>query len=159
MMYFQITSTADRFTREINSLALGIRTGTRDLLESAVDEVARPSIAANFQAGGRPPWDKLADSTLERRERAGLGSRPLIATGRGMAAALDRDRWAITRTEASYPGGGWPAVGGWRRFHQEGAEDGHFPARPIVRHQPEAERALDRVGLAWLDGNLRRAGF
>jgi phage gpG-like protein len=145
--------------RDLNRLAFGLHVGTRRLLERAVDEVVRPSIAANFEAGGRPPWDELAEATLERRERAGLGDRPLIASGQGMAAALDRDRWAITRTEASYPGGGWSRPGAYIRFHQEGAEDGHFPARPFVRLTDRDERALDRVGLGWLDGNLRRAGF
>jgi phage gpG-like protein len=158
-MYFQFVSTANLLARDLTRLATSTRTGTRNLLERAVDEVVRPSIAANFQAAGRPPWEELAEATVERRERQGLGDRPLVATGQGMAAALDRSRWRITRTEATYPGAGWPAIGGHIRFHQEGAEDGHFPARSYVALQPEDERALDRVGLAWVDGNLRRAGF
>jgi phage gpG-like protein len=158
-VYFQVTSTANRFAREINGLAFGIHTGTRSLLESAVDEVARPSIERNFQAGGRPEWEELAESTVQRRERAGLGSRPLIASRQGMAAALDRDRWAITRTEASYPGGGWSGPGGYVRYHQQGAEDGHFPARPFVRLTDQDARRLDEVGLTWLDDRLRGAGF
>jgi phage gpG-like protein len=158
-MYFQITSTADRVVREINGLGLGLQASTRSLLERAVDEVARPAIGHQFQVAGEPPWEELDEATLQRRQRQGLGDRPLIATGQGMAAALDRNRWAITRTEASYPGGGWPSVGGWIRFHQQGGEDGHFPARPFARLTDQDERALDRAGVAWLDGNLRRAGF
>jgi phage gpG-like protein len=151
---FQFMSTANLLARDLNRLATSTRTGTRELLESAVREVAIPSIAANFQAGGRPSWKELADSTLERRERADLDSRPLIASGAGRAEALDRDRWTITRTEAAYH-----APPGPIRFHQHGADDGHFPARPFVRLQPEDERALDRIGLEWVDANLRRAGF
>jgi phage gpG-like protein len=159
-LYFQITAAVDRFGRDLTTLARSTSLGTRELLESAVREVAIPSIEANFQAGGRPPWEELAEATLERRERAGFGDRPLIASGEGMAEALDRDRWRITRTEAVYPGGGWSAgPGASIRFHQEGARDGHFPARPYVQLQPEDARALDRVGLAWVDGNLRGAGF
>lgn len=157
-MYFQFISTANLLARDLNRLALGLHFGTRDLLGQAVDEVVRPSIAANFEAGGRPPWTELADSTVQRRERRGLGRRPLIASGEGMAAALDRDRWTITRTEATYPGGGWSGPGAHIRFHQTGDRNG-LPARPFLALQPEDERALDRVGLAWLDGNLRRAGF
>jgi hypothetical protein len=100
------------------------------------------------------------EATLQHRERAGLGARPLIASGAGMDAALDRDRWTVTRSEATYPGPrlvGGP--GAYIRFHQEGAEDGILPARPFLAIQPEDERALDRAGLAWVDGNLRRAGF
>ena len=82
-----------------------------------------------------------------------------MASGQGMDAALDRDRWAITRTEAVYPGAGWSGPGAHIRFHQAGSKDGTLPARPYLALQPEDERALDRVGLAWVDGNLRRAGF
>jgi phage gpG-like protein len=158
-VYLQFVSTANLVTRDLTDLAIGVHSGTRDLLGQAVDEVVRLSTATNFQAGGRPPWEELAESTAERRERQGLGDRPLVASGAGMAAALDRDRWTITRTEASYPGAGWSGPGAYIRFHQEGVEDGHFPGRPFLALQPEDERALDRVGLAWVDGNLRRAGF
>jgi phage gpG-like protein len=158
-VYFQIVSTADRLARDLNGLALGVHTGTRDLLGQAVDEVVRPSIQTNFEASGRPPWEELAEATVERRERQGLGDRPLVASGRGMAAALDRDRWSISRTEAVYPGGGWSGPGAHIRFHQAGAQDGHFPARPFLALQPEDARRLDEAGLSWLDGNLRQAGF
>ena len=158
-MYFQFASTARLLARDLNRLALGVHMGTRSLLESAVREVAIASIQANFEAGGRPPWDELAEATLERRERGGLGDRPLVASGHGMAAALERDRWTITHTEATYPGAGWSGPGAHIRFHQEGAEDGHFPARPFVRLTDRDARRLDEVGLEWLDGHLRGAGF
>jgi phage gpG-like protein len=158
-VFFQFTSTANLVVRDLNRLASAIPAGTRGLLERAVDEVVRPSVAANFEAGGRPPWDELAEATLERRERAGLGDRPLIASGAGMDAALDRSRWSISRSQAVYPGGGWSGPGAHIRFHQQGSEDGRLPARPFVQLQPEDECALDRVGLAWLDGRLREAGF
>ena len=157
-MYFFLSSTANLLARDLARLAISTRTETRELLERAVDEIARPSIADNFQASGRPPWEPLAEATLQRRERQGLGDRPLIATGRGMDAALSRDRWRISRTEATYPGGGWSGPGAHIRHHQEGTDDG-LPARPFVRLQPEDERALDRAGLTWVDRNLRRAGF
>jgi phage gpG-like protein len=155
---FQFVSTTNVLARDLARLAASTQTGTRSLLESAVDEVVRPSMTANFEAGGRPAWKPLAESTLQRRERQGLGDRPLIASGQGMAAALDRSRWLITRSAASYPGGGWSGPGAHMRFHQEGTDDG-LPARAFLQLQPEDERALDRVGLAWVDGTLRRAGF
>jgi phage gpG-like protein len=158
-VFFYLASTANLLARDLGRLATSTRTGTRELLEQAVDEVVRPSITANFEAGGRPRWGELAEATVERRERQGLGDRPLVATGRGMGAALDRSRWTITSAEAVYPGAGWSGPGAPIRFHQEGAEDGHFPARPYVRLQPEDEGALDRVALTWLDGRLREAGF
>jgi phage gpG-like protein len=133
---FQFTSTARLLARDLNRLATSTRTGTRELLEQAVDEVARPAIAHQFQVAGEPPWEELAEATLERRERQGRGTRPLVVSGAGMAAALERQRWAITRTEASYPGGRWSGPGAHVRFHQEGARDGHFPARPFVALQP-----------------------
>jgi hypothetical protein len=119
----------------------------------------RPSIAANFEAGGRPEWDPLAEATLERRERQDLGTRPLIATGQGRDAAVSRDRWMVTRTEAVYPGGGWPDPGAYIRFHQAGDGDGHFPARPFARLTDADARRLDEAGLEWLDNRLHGAGF
>jgi phage gpG-like protein len=157
-MYFFLASTANLLGRDLNRLAVGVHTGTRGLLERAVDEVVRPSIESNFQAGGRPEWEPLAEATLQRRERQGLGSRPLAATGRGLDAVLSRQRWAISRTEATYPGAGWSGPGSYIRHHQQGTDDG-LPARPFLALQPEDERALDRVGLSWLDGTLHRAGF
>jgi phage gpG-like protein len=158
-MYFFLTSTANLLARDLSRLATSTRTGTKRLLERAVDEVARPAIGHQFAVAGEPPWAELAEKTLEQRERQGLGDWPLVATGQGMDAALGRDRWTITRTEATYPGGGWSGPGDWIRFHQQGAEDGHFPARPFARLTDRDAHRLDAVGLEWLDGNLRRAGF
>jgi phage gpG-like protein len=158
-MFFYLASTASLLARDLNRLATSTRTGTRELLEQVVDEVARPAIGHQFTVAGEPPWEELSEATLERRERQGLGDRPLVASGRGMDAALDRDRWTITRTEATYPGGGWSGPGDWIRFHQEGAEDGHFPARPFVRLTDQDARRLDEAGLDWLDGRLRGSGF
>jgi phage gpG-like protein len=157
MMYFAITSTADRVVREVNGLALGLRTSTRDLLESAVREVAIPSIERNFQAGGRPEWDELASSTVERKGH----DRPLVNSGRGQDAATNLRRWLVTRDRAEYRGDSFPAATWTMALHQHGRDehDVSFPARPFVQLQPQDERALDRVGLHWLDGNLRRAGF
>jgi phage gpG-like protein len=156
---FHFTSTARLLARDLNGLASAIPAGTRSLLEAAVDEVVRPAIAHQFQVAGEPPWEELVESTVERRERAGLGSRPLIASGQGMDAALERQRWTITRDAASYPGAGWSGPGAHIRFHQAGAEDGILPARPYLALQPEDARRLDEVGLAWLDGTIHRAGF
>jgi len=74
MMYLYLSSTANLLARDLGRLATSTRTGTRGLLERAVDEVVRPSIQTNFEAGGRPPWEELAKATRERRERAGLGA-------------------------------------------------------------------------------------
>jgi phage gpG-like protein len=157
MMYFAITSTADRFARELNGLALGLRSSTRGLLESAVRDVGIPSIEANFVAGGRPPWDELAESTVERKGH----DRPLVNSGQGRDAATDWTRWLVTRDRAEYRGDSFPAATWTMALHQHGREahDVDFPARPYVALQPEDARALDRVGLEWVDGNLRRAGF
>ena len=156
-MYFQITSTVNRFTRDLNALAVSTRIGTRDLLQQAVDEVARPAIAHQFQVAGTPPWEELAEATVERKGH----DRPLVDTGRGQDAATDRARWLVTRDRAEYRGDSFPAATWTMALHQHGRDehDVNFPGRPFVRLQPEDERALDRVGLEWLDGNLRRAGF
>lgn len=156
-MYFAITAATNRLTRDLNALASSTRTGTRDLLESAVRDVAIPSIERNFVVGGRPEWKELAESTVQRKGH----DRPLVNSGRGQDAATDLRRWLVTRDRAEYRGDSFPAATWTMALHQHGSDehDVGFPARPFVQLQPEDERALDRVGLTWLDGNLRRSGF
>lgn len=158
-MFFYSTRLAaqgQQVVRDLGRLGAAIGTGSRELLEAAVDEVARPAIRAEFTTSGRAdPWAELEPATVERRRRGGVvGDRPLIASGGGMAEALDRERWTITSSEARYT-----APPGPIRHHQAGDRDGHVPARPYVRLTPADGEALDAVGLQWVDGIAARFGF
>lgn len=145
---------AQRTIADLGRLSLAVHTGTRELLEAAVDEVARPAIRAEFTTSGRAdPWAELKPATVERRRRGGVvGDRPLVASGRGMGAATSRDPWTITRTEATYT-----APEGPIRWHQEGTD--HHVARPFVRLTAEDAARLDAVGLRWVDGIASRFGW
>ncbi len=158
---FSAPLVATGVVRDLGRLGVGIRGGQRELLERVVDEIARPGISHQFQtSGGSDPWEELADSTVERRTRAGLPpGPPLVASGAGRDAATSRDRWAISRTEAVYPGRGWSGAGEYIRHHDEGTRDGHVPARPFGRLEDRNAAKLDAVGLEWLDGRLRGVGF
>jgi phage gpG-like protein len=76
----------EHLARDLNRLARNVDHDRRGLLGRAIDEVITPGIEANFQEDGRPPWELLADSTLERRE--GGGEAILHLTGKGEAASL-----------------------------------------------------------------------
>jgi hypothetical protein len=160
MLAYTAAYHGEKTVRDLAKLALAMPAGTRNLLEMAVDEVARPAFARQFQtAGGSDPWQELSDATVERRNRpsgAG-GDTPLIATGKGRDAAVDRARWSVTRTEAAYAGAGWGTPGEYIRHHQEGTD--HVPPRPWARLEPDDAARLDAVGLAWLDQRLRGAGW
>lgn len=72
-------------------------------LDRAVREVLVPSIRANFDQGGRPPWEALAPATLAFREFYGYGGEsPLIRTGTLRRVATQINMWDVTREDASY---------------------------------------------------------
>jgi phage gpG-like protein len=151
----------ERLARDLFGLAAGVREGRRGLLHRAVDEIVRPSIAHNFEVDGRPdPWPELAESTMERRERAGYTpDDPLTASGAGKRSATAKARWRITRERAEYRGDSFPSSTWTMSLHNVGESEGHFPARPFAVVQPEDADALGRLAGDWFDRKRRRAGF
>jgi phage gpG-like protein len=72
----------------------------RKPLERAVKEVVIPSIQANFDQGGRPAWEPLAEYTLKRRQAESFSNSPLVKTGALQEAMASEDNWTITPTFA-----------------------------------------------------------
>src|SRR4051794_13554846 len=72
----------------------------RKPLERAIKEVVIPSIQTNFNVGGRPAWEPLAEFTRQRREQEGYSDNPLVKTGALQEAMTSESNWTITPTFA-----------------------------------------------------------
>jgi hypothetical protein len=147
----------EQLARDLLGLAGSIREDRRGLLHRAVDEIVRPSIAHNFEVDGRPdPWPELAESTMERRERAGYTpDDPLTASGAGERSATAKARWRVSRERAEYRGDSFPESTWTMSLHHVGESEGHFPPRPFAVVQPEDADQLGRLAGNWLDRHAR----
>jgi phage gpG-like protein len=111
-----------------------------DPLERAVREVMMPSIQANFDAEGRPPWAPLAEGTQEIRGDAG----PILQrSGALMSTAASFGIWEIDSAAGeAFIAGIDPFYGG---FHMSGTSV--MPSREFIMIQPEdAERIAEIFG-------------
>jgi|SRR3954463_13635015 phage virion morphogenesis protein len=146
-------------TRDLNRFAGDIRS-FRDPLRRSVREVMAPSFRRNFYEGGRPPWEPLQPSTLERRVRAGQGNSPLVATGDLQRAAGQMNIWNFTATSASIEG--LPSHVSYGTVHQLGFRDrsgAEVPARPFFVVQDEDAQEIDQVFARWIRERLVAHGF
>jgi phage gpG-like protein len=157
---------------QIDKLGLDIRSFKVPLTRS-VDKVMIPSIRANFEAEGRPPWEPLADYTIEVRGSSG----PILnRSGRLKRMMGARARWTITSKSATIfdlPESIW-----YGKVHQGGASVSigkivsgsgagavieavniGIPQRQFVMFQPEDEENIEKVFGEWLDERIARAGF
>jgi phage gpG-like protein len=170
--------------KRIDILGLDIRSFREPLTES-VKKVMIPSIQKNFQIGGRPGWEDLADYTQERREKEGFGASEPILVRKG---TLQRNMgflsiWTITPTFAAIKDlperiwygkvqqegyGSFAAVVRERGGDVKAALAGtgsrtdkavHIPARPFVDIQPEDAGAIQDVFDKWLTRRALAAGF
>ncbi len=141
------------FASAYGRLARGFKT-FRVPLEASVRRVMIPSISQNFEEGGRPPWERLSDATIERRDREGtLGGEPqdiLVESGTLFGDALRFARWEIGRTTAIYTN--LPSRSAYGRFHQTGTTN--MPARPFVVIQEEDKDAIHHIFELWRDGQI-----
>lgn len=116
-------------------------------LRSSINNVVAPSIARNFDAGGRPAWVPLSEATVKIRGSAG----PILdRTGTLRASASSPGLWEFTQTDAYLPGLPiWYGV-----LHQEGfggSGRAHpIPARPFIMFQEEDVDAIEQTFVDWL---------
>lgn len=158
-------------------------------LEQSVRSVMAPSIRQNFQSEGRPTWEPLAKSTLERRTALHQGARILHVKGKLEDWASRPSIWEIGMTTAVIRGQKlsekvpYAAVhqagskgsakttkrvklAGTNRFievtdHDEG-KGGVIPARPFLMIHPEDMEKIYKIFEIWLDqkiGTTWRAGI
>jgi phage gpG-like protein len=125
-------------------------------LQEAVETVMAPSIRENFEAGGRPAWEPLMDTTLSHSKRAGTDGRPLILTGMLMETASSVEVWSIDEESAHLDSGNLGDAY-YGLFHQAGY--GATPAREWAVMQPEDEERIEEIFDGWVEGNLVKSAF
>lgn len=110
-------------------------------LKKVATDVIAPSIKANFDAGGRPPWAPLSPVTIEKKAALGYRypSKILVATGAMQEAATDPDNYRITSDELRAAPYGIEYWG----FHQVGTP--MMPQRIIMMLQATDRTAINRI--------------
>ena len=93
----------------------------------SIRKVVIPSMIRNYMLQGRPSWQPLADSTLERRSSKGF-PRILIDTEKLARISTSWPIWKINRTEANMES--LDLVVPYAKYHQSGTKD--MPARPFA---------------------------
>jgi len=112
-------------------------------IEEAIKGIVIPSINANFEAEGIPPWEPLAEVTITRREYPGM---PILQqTGKMKEMVTSIKPWTINNNEAyllasslgsAYYAGIHEAGGPW------------LPARPWSTIQTADEARIEQIFLA-----------
>lgn len=139
----------EELVASLNMISASIRDFHEPLRESVV-RVVIPSIRENFDAEGRPPWQRLADATVISRGSSG----PILnRTGTLRSEATSLENWTIGREEATMTG----VSAEYGAFHQKGTRN--MPARPFVGLQPEDEVAIVDIFGDWVDRKIAEGGF
>lgn len=113
-------------------------------LRQALRDVILPSINENFNAGGRPGWRPLAESTVEKR---GSATPILQRSGDLRKSATSAANWDVTRDTLQMVG----MSVSYGAIHQGGAPRASIPARPFAVFQPEDEVAIEALFGRWID--------
>lgn len=145
--------TLEVFGASIFEFGLDIRS-FKEPLKRSIQQVVAPSFQKNFEVGGRPTWEPLAESTIEYKTSKGFELSPLIRTRNLQKIAGQLNIWTITQFEAfvsQLPG----ALYG--RFHQWGTM--FMPARPFMNIQEEDQENIDAVFEKWIQERLIARGF
>lgn len=124
----------------------------KEPLTDAVNKVILPSIARNFQVGGRPKWAPLADATLSHPDRS---SGPiLVDTGNLREIATSERPWRITKKEADMSK--LISMVTYAQYHQTGTRD--MPQRMFALFQERDARDIEEIFARWVDKIARTRG-
>jgi phage virion morphogenesis protein len=155
----EITPPMERIRDDLREIGRDL-SNMRTPLRESVHTVISPSIDANFEAGGRPPWTPLSAGTTERRIRQGTGLRILQETGKLRRTATQFSRWEIGTEQAHISN--WPddvktraavAEGGTARSGR--TRDVRVPARPFLLIQFEDANRIEEIFLDWMERRAR----
>lgn len=97
-------------------------------LVRSIKKVVIPSMLRNYFMQGRPSWQPLAESTIERRTAKGGFVRMLIDTEKMAKMSTSWPIWKINRTEANMEA--LDSIVPYARYHQSGTSK--MPARPFA---------------------------
>lgn len=120
-MGWAITPSLGIVARDMDRLALNIE-DLKVPLTRSIMRVVIPSIRTNFAVGGRPPWEPLADYTVQVR---GSAEPILFRSGKLREAATSWQIWDVRRTSATireFPPEAWygvvhqAGIGGFARY-------------------------------------------
>jgi len=124
---FEIRPSIGLVAKDIDRLALDI-TSFREPLERAIKRVIIPSIRKNFDQGGRPAWEPLAEATIIRR---GYSAWPILqVTGKLRRRATEFGIWNVGQTSATVRS--LPADAFYGVYHQAGS--GETPTQIVSKH-------------------------
>ena len=146
------TSALQLLHRDLQGLALDIAGANRfrqPLLDSAV-EILSPSIAQNFEVGGRPQsWESAESGTPYRKSHGGGG--PLNVTGKLKRSATAAARFKVRNNQLTY--GDFPQSTWYAVVHDNAdiSEKAHIPNRPFALIQKEDESEIAKIFMDWLE--------
>jgi phage gpG-like protein len=109
-------------------------------LKRSVREVMAPSLGTNFNVGGRPSWQPLANTTVLIKG----GGRTLIRTGALAGSAADPSIWDISSDQAAINS----VPQDYGLMHQTGTR--RMPAREWAVIQDEDAVKVEEVFDEWL---------
>jgi phage gpG-like protein len=132
----EITPPMERIRDDLREIGRDL-SNMRTPLRESVHTVISPSIDANFEAGGRPPWTPLSAGTTERRIRQGTGLRILQETGKLRRTATQFSRWEIGTARSGR------------------TRDVRVPARPFLLIQFEDANRIEEIFLDWMERRAR----
>lgn len=101
--------------KDLNRLGLGIQSFKEPITKS-IRQVMMPSIRRNFDVGGRPPWEPLAEYTINVRGESGP---ILVRSGKLKKGASSFGIWSISDTSAAVKG--LPSSIWYGAVHQAGS--------------------------------------
>lgn len=147
-----------------NTFALNIRS-FRVPLERSVRQVLAPSLAQNFEEGGRPAWIPLSDITIAEKTRKGAKdpSKILVRSGQLMKKAGQINMWTIKGPsgEAFINAGtlGKVFYGVYHNFGMAGgADEPGYPQREWAMIQPEDANEIEEIFFVWIEERALAAG-
>ena len=137
-------------------------------LWKAINDVAIPSIKANFDNQGRPQqWKPLRVRTMIMRGRAGYGQDgPILKrTGTLKNAALAKARWSVDPVKGQALYGKFPARAWYANMHQ-GGYTGYYgsafagaqpiPPRPFAVIQEQDLDEMVKIFKVWLSQKFEK---
>lgn len=115
LVLFEFKPSIGIVAAQMDKLALELES-FKEPMTTAIKTVMIPSFRKNFNEGGRPPWDPLAEYTIQLR---GYDAWPiLVRTGKLKSTATSFKIWTVTKTSASIQT--WPKNVWYGQLHQGG---------------------------------------
>lgn len=142
-----------KFFRDIAAISAAAELLAKNLddfqepLRASLELVIMPSIAKNFEVGGRPKWKELSFPYNVYRRPAPI----LVQTGDLFQATQSMQNWDVGPNSISMSG---ISSVKYANYHQTGTSK--MPARPYVMIQPEDVSEIVQIFEIWVDGLIDR---